>query len=78
MGRSTTKENGVKWNKTYSLEHEHILSGIIKCHFVEPEWREPSAAGKTKRPVNTKMIFITDVCIGRKWMKNIFVTTNFL
>ena len=25
------KENSVKWNKTHSLEHEHILSGIIKC-----------------------------------------------
>ena len=22
---------GVKWNKTHSLDHEHILSGIIKC-----------------------------------------------
>ena len=25
------KVNGVKWNKTHSLDHEHILSGIIKC-----------------------------------------------
>ncbi len=25
------KEMGVKWNKTHSLEHEHILSGLIKC-----------------------------------------------
>lgn len=25
------KETGVKWNKTHSLEHEHILSGILKC-----------------------------------------------
>ena len=25
------KEMGVKWNKTHSLDHEHILSGIIKC-----------------------------------------------
>lgn len=22
---------GVKWNKTHSLDHEHILSGILKC-----------------------------------------------
>ena len=25
------KATGVKWNKTHSLEHEHILSGIVKC-----------------------------------------------
>lgn len=25
------KETGVKWNKTHSLEHEHLLSGIVKC-----------------------------------------------
>lgn len=25
------KENSVKWNKTHSLEHEHILSGVVKC-----------------------------------------------
>lgn len=25
------KETGVKWNKTHSLEHEHILSGLLKC-----------------------------------------------
>lgn len=25
------KETGVKWNKTHSLEHEHLLSGILKC-----------------------------------------------
>lgn len=29
--KAKRKVNGVKWNKTYSLEHEHILSGIIKC-----------------------------------------------
>lgn len=25
------KETGIKWNKTHSLEHEHILSGLLKC-----------------------------------------------
>ena len=25
------KETGVKWNKTHSLEHEHLLSGLIIC-----------------------------------------------
>lgn len=25
------RETGVKWVKTHSLEHEHILSGLIKC-----------------------------------------------
>lgn len=29
--RLRRKETGVKWNKTHSLEHEHILSGLIKC-----------------------------------------------
>lgn len=29
--RVKRKATGVKWNKTHSLEHEHILSGIIKC-----------------------------------------------
>ena len=29
--RARRKETGVKWNKTHSLEHEHILSGIVKC-----------------------------------------------
>ena len=25
------KETGVKWIKTHSLEHEHILTGLLKC-----------------------------------------------
>ena len=25
------KEASVKWNRTHSLEHEHILSGLIRC-----------------------------------------------
>lgn len=25
------KETGVKWNKTHSLEHEHLLSGLLIC-----------------------------------------------
>lgn len=29
--RAKRKKTGVKWNKTHSLEHEHILSGIVKC-----------------------------------------------
>lgn len=29
--RIRRKETGVKWNKTHSLDHEHILSGILRC-----------------------------------------------
>ena len=29
--RKKRKRTGVKWNKTRSLEHEHILSGLLKC-----------------------------------------------
>ena len=29
--RAKRKVTGVKWNKTHSLDHEHILSGILKC-----------------------------------------------
>lgn len=29
--RDKRRETGVKWIKTHSLEHEHILSGLIKC-----------------------------------------------
>ena len=29
--REKRKRTGVKWNKTHSLEHEHILSGFLKC-----------------------------------------------
>lgn len=25
------KETGVKWNKTHSLDHEHLLSGLVIC-----------------------------------------------
>ena len=25
------KENAISWNKTHSLDHEHILSGLVKC-----------------------------------------------
>lgn len=31
LAQEKRKETGVKQEKTYSLEHEHILSGIIKC-----------------------------------------------
>lgn len=29
--RLRRKKTGVKWDKTHSLDHEHILSGILKC-----------------------------------------------
>ena len=29
--REKRKRTGVKWNKTHSLEHKHILSGLLKC-----------------------------------------------
>lgn len=29
--RLRRKETGIKWDKTHSLDHEHILSGLIKC-----------------------------------------------
>ena len=29
--REKRKRTGVRWNKTHSLEHEHILSGLLKC-----------------------------------------------
>lgn len=29
--RAKRKVTGVKWDKTHSLDHEHILSGILKC-----------------------------------------------
>ena len=29
--REKRKRTGVKWNKTHSLEYEHILSGLLKC-----------------------------------------------
>ena len=31
LAKRKRKITGVKWNKTHSLEHEHILSGIVKC-----------------------------------------------
>ncbi len=31
QARYKRKITGVKWNKTHSLEHEHLLTGIIKC-----------------------------------------------
>ena len=29
--RIKRQETGVKWNKTHSMDHEHILSGLAKC-----------------------------------------------
>lgn len=29
--RAKREETGVKWAKTHSLEHEHILTGLLKC-----------------------------------------------
>lgn len=29
--RARREETGVKWVKTHSLEHEHILTGLLKC-----------------------------------------------
>ena len=29
--RAKREETGVKWVKTHSLEHEHILTGLLKC-----------------------------------------------
>ena len=31
MARKKRADTGVKWNKTHSMDHEHILSGIVKC-----------------------------------------------
>lgn len=43
------RTTGVKWNKTHSLEHEHILSGIIKCPLCGA-----SLAGTVRRRKNKK------------------------
>lgn len=29
--REKRKENGVRWVKTHSLDHEHLLTGLVKC-----------------------------------------------
>lgn len=29
--KAKRRVTGIKWNKTHSLDHEHILSGILKC-----------------------------------------------
>ena len=29
--RLRRNDTGIKWEKTHSLDHEHILSGLIKC-----------------------------------------------
>lgn len=31
QARKKRETTGVKWNKTHSMDHEHILSGIAKC-----------------------------------------------
>ncbi len=31
VAKAKRRVTGVKWNKTHSLDHEHILSGILKC-----------------------------------------------
>ena len=31
LARKKRAETGVKWDKTHSLDHEHILSGLVKC-----------------------------------------------
>ena len=31
--RQKRNDAGIKWVKTYSMEHEHILSGIVKCPY---------------------------------------------
>ena len=43
------KETGVKWNKTHGLEHEHILSGILKCPICRT-----GMAGTARRRKNKK------------------------
>ena len=29
--RAKRQETGIAWQKTYSLDHEHLLSGLVKC-----------------------------------------------
>lgn len=52
--RIRRKETGVKWNKTHSLEHEHILSGILRCPVCGSglvgtvRWRKNKKSGEYK------------------------------
>src|SRR5699024_9265833 len=47
--KAKRKVTGVKWNKTNSLEHEHILTGILKCSIYRS-----GMTGNVRRSINKK------------------------
>lgn len=70
------RETGVKWNKTHSLEHEHILSGLLKCPICGTGMSGTVRRRTNKETGNIKMISIIDASTERKSMKQTFVITS--
>ena len=67
--RARREETGVKWVKTHSLEHEHILTGLLKCPICGVGMSGTYADEKIKEPANIRMISITDAGIAEKSMR---------
>ena len=74
--RLRRKETGVKWEKTHSLDHEHILSGLVKCPICGAGLVGTLRRRKIKNPASTKMISITSACTERRLMKRISVISG--
>ena len=74
--RLRRKETGVKWEKTHSLDHEHILSGLVKCPICGAGLVGTLRRRKIKNPARTKMISITSACTERRLMKRISVISG--
>lgn len=74
--RLRRKETGVKWDKTHSLDHQHILSGLVKCPICGAGLVGTLRRRKNKNPASTKRISITSACTERRLMKRISVISG--
>lgn len=76
LAHQKRQKTGVSYEKTHSLEHEHILSGILKPLCVAVECMGMSI-GKNERTVRyIRIIFIMPASIGDWWMDIIAATVN--
>ena len=76
LAHQKRQKTGVSYEKTHSLEHEHILSGILKCPLCG-SGMYGNVNRKNERTVRyIRIIFIMPVSIGDWWMDIIAATAN--
>ena len=76
LAHQKRQKTGVSYEKTHSLEHEHILSGILKCPLYGSGMYGNVNRKREKTVRHIRTIFIMPASIEGWWMGIIAATAN--